>query len=101
MTSLHCIDVSGSMSDDMINIARQEMLKRFKDGDTIVVFDCRFVVVTDLDVDFRTYISCVGGTYAQPVLDYAKKINASPILYSDGYILDSEKLQFSSFVKIK
>lgn len=100
MKKLHCIDVSGSMSNDQIDFAKKEMLKRFGRGDVVVVFDAKFEVVTDMDRDFRSYIPFGGGTWADPVLEYAKKIGAEPILYSDGYLDPKALAQFSEFVKI-
>lgn len=98
---LHCIDLSGSMSSDQIELARNEMLKRFKPGDKVAVFDIRFEIVTDMDRDFKSYTTFFGGTSAQSILDFAKSIGANTILYSDGLMIPDKLVQFNIFVEIK
>lgn len=94
MITVHCVDVSGSMSYQQLEQIKQEVLRRFKPKDIVVVFDTEFEIVTDLDRSFNDYTRCFvvgrGGTDPKPAVEFAKKQNASTIIYTDGYMLDTD-----------
>jgi predicted metal-dependent peptidase len=95
MITVHCVDVSGSMGDEQLDQAKQEVLRRFKPKDIVVLFDIRFQVVTDLERKFTEYlypdgIIGRGGSDPTEAVEFAKKQNARSIIYTDGYILDTD-----------
>lgn len=95
MITVHCVDVSGSMSEEQITLAQQEVLRRFKPKDIVVLFDIRFQIVTDLERKFSDYlyprgVIGRGGTDPTEAVEFAKKQNAKSIIYTDGYILDTQ-----------
>lgn len=106
MITVHCVDTSGSMSDDQLDQAQQEVMKRFKPKDIVVLFTVTFKVVTDLDRPFKSYSSKEfsffrGGTDATEVLEFAEKQSAKKVLYSDGWLFENQVKQFDEFVEIK
>lgn len=94
MITVHCVDVSGSMSSDQLAQAKQEVLRRFKPKDIVVVFDTQYEIVTDLERSFYDYPSCFvvgrGGTDPTSAVEFAKKQSAWCIIYTDGCMLDTD-----------
>jgi predicted metal-dependent peptidase len=95
MKTVHCVDVSGSMSGWHIDRAQAEVMRRFKPKDIVVLFDRRFQVVTDLERKFTEYLYPNvligrGGSDPTEAIEFAKKQNAKSIIYTDGYILDTD-----------
>lgn len=102
MTTIHCVDVSASMSDEQLKRARQEVQKRYVSGDTIVIFDVSYKVVENLELPFDSYCDSVIGRYgtdATAVLKFVKNQGAKSILYSDGWL--SGRDQFDTFIDIQ
>jgi predicted metal-dependent peptidase len=97
--TLHCIDISGSMTNAQLDIARKEVLKRLANDHLIAVFDNNFTFIKDVYEDFSKYQSA-GVTYAEPILNIAKSLKLETILYSDGDLLPEEISQFSQFIKV-
>ena len=94
----------GSMSDDQIETAQREVLKRFKPRDIVALFDIRYMIVHDLERSFAEYANPEvfgrGGTDASEVLEFAKQQGAKTILYSDGWLMNDQVVQFNEFVEI-
>lgn len=103
MITVHCVDISGSMSLDQLETAHREVLKRFKPQDIVMLFSVKCFQVFDLERPFTSYnidVDSGGGTDAHDVLKFVQTCNAKSILYSDGYLLQSEISQFDDFLKI-
>lgn len=94
MITVHCVDVSGSMSQEQIEQAQQEVMRRFKPRDIVVLFDINFQIVSDLERKFNDYLRGNvigrGGTDPTAAVEFAKKHNARSIIYTDGFILDTD-----------
>lgn len=103
MSKAYCIDVSGSMSTDMINKAFEFVRNGFEPGDHLIVFDVRAEEVTPdlhfLEVPVRGF---GGGTDATECLALAKKLGCyGTVLISDGYMCPDQMAQFNKFIDIE
>jgi hypothetical protein len=83
------------MSGWHIDRAQAEVMKRFKPKDIVVLFDITFQIVTDLERKFTEYlypdgIIGRGGSDPTEAVQFAKQQNARSIIYTDGYILDTD-----------
>ena len=105
MITIHCVDVSGSMSSEQLKRAHKEVLKRFKPKDIVVVFSIEYRRVYDLERGFSDLVYGTnyarGGTDARRVLKFVQEQKAKSILYSDGMMLTKELLSFDELVKIE
>ena len=104
MITVHCVDISGSMSDEQIAKAQREVLKRFKPRDIVALFDVRYIIVRDLERNFKELyrLKVIGrpSSLATDVLKFAQEQNAKTILYSDGYLVEDQLSQFDEFVEV-
>jgi hypothetical protein len=102
MKTIHCVDISGSMTNDQLIKSRQEVIKRFKPLDVVVLFSYEYFIVYDLDRCFTSYKHhkfTMRGTNASKVLNFVAEQQANSILYSDGYLTNVDK--FNEFVEFK
>src|SRR5258708_19135476 len=104
MITVHCVDTSGSMGSNSLVWAQQEVLKRFKPKDIVVLFSMSYLIVSDLDRPFTSYpynFAMGAGTDATEVLEFVKAKGANSILYSDGQVPDDQLKQFNTFINIQ
>lgn len=105
MITVHCVDVSGSMSAENLREAQKQVLQRFKPRDIVAFFSIGYHIISDLERPFDSYdrteiTGLWGGTLPRRIVQFAKDKGAKTIAYSDGFILDQDKALFDEFVVV-
>jgi len=102
MNIAYCVDVSGSISGEHISAAIRFLERELKPKDAIIMFDIRAQIVSlDYLRDPKWHNVFLGGTDATEALTLCKQQGYSPVLISDGYLLEGQKEQFDKFIDME